>query len=51
METEEKLENRTTKASDENTSDYSTLSHDELVAIIKKQQEQLDALLNPPPND
>lgn len=31
--------------------DYSTLSHDELVEIIKKQQEQIDTLTNPPQND
>ena len=34
METQEKLENQTTKAGDENTTDYSSLSHDELVARI-----------------
>ena len=31
--------------------DYSALSHDELVAIIKNLKAQLDAFLNPPPND
>ena len=51
METQEKLENQTTKAGDENATDYSTLSYDELVAIILKQQKQIDALTNPPQND
>ena len=31
--------------------DYSTLSHDELVEIILKQQKQIDTLTNPPQND
>ena len=31
--------------------DYSTLSHDELVAIILKQQKQIDTLTKPPQND
>ena len=40
METQEKSELQTIKAGDENTTDYSALSHDELVAIIKSLQEQ-----------
>ena len=51
METQENLENQTTKAGDENTTDYSTLSHDELVAKINALQKQIDSLTKPPQND
>ena len=45
------LESSAEIATDEENIDCSALSHDELVEIIKKQQEQLDAFMNPPPND
>ncbi|XME04317.1 hypothetical protein QYZ88_009110 [Lachnospiraceae bacterium C1.1] len=38
-------------ATDVENINYSALSRDDLVAIIKKQQKQIDALTNPPQND
>ena len=51
MEAPEELEKQTTKVDDENTVDYSALSHDELVAKINALQKQIDSLTKPPQND
>ena len=45
------VENSAEITTDAENIDYSALSHDELVAIIKDLKAQLDTLLNPPPND
>ena len=51
LEAQEELEKQTTKVDDENTIDYSALSHDELVAKINALQKQIDSLTKPPQND